>query len=75
MRNHSQSYKRLKCEICKSGTLTSIAKVSEDEYALALPPDWRLLWGTADKTLQFWCGECWKTFALTLDQDENPDGV
>lgn len=72
MRSHTQSYKRLKCEICGTGALTSVAKVNDDEYALALPPAWRLIWSKIEKQMQFWCDVCWETFALTLDQDENP---
>jgi hypothetical protein len=72
MHSHTQSYKRLKCEICNAKTITSVAKVGDDEYALALPPEWRILWSKTNQEMQFWCSECWEVFALTLEQDESP---
>lgn len=70
MRSFTKSFKRLKCDVCKTATLTSVAKTSADEYALALPPDWRLLWNKSEVELKFCCDVCWETIALTLDQDD-----
>jgi hypothetical protein len=68
MHRHTESFKRLSCDVCKRKTLTSVAKLDDDEYALSLPPEWRVVFSKLDKTLKFWCEECWETFALTLEQ-------
>ena len=67
MRSHTTSFKRLRCEICNKNALTSVARVDDDEYALALPDDWRIIWNKTSKKLQFWCDTCWETFALTFE--------
>lgn len=71
MRSNTTTFKRLRCEVCCTNELTSVARVNDDEYALALPSEWRILWSKSERKLQFWCGPCWATFALTLDLDDS----
>lgn len=71
MRSHTRSFKRLRCEVCNTSTLSSVARIDEDEFALALPENWRLIWNKLEKHLQFMCDVCWETFELTLEPDGN----
>ena len=70
MRSGTRTFKRLQCGVCNTTSLTSVAKVDDEEFAMSLPPEWRLLWSKGGKSLQFWCDECWNSFAVTLDYDD-----
>jgi hypothetical protein len=71
MRSRTSSFKRLRCEVCNASALTSVARIDDNEFALALPPDWRLIWNKLERSLQFMCDICWETFELTLEPDGN----
>jgi hypothetical protein len=59
------AYKRCKCDICGDQVLTQVARLDEDEFALEVPPDWRLIWN--GKQIRFRCPECWSFYAATLE--------
>jgi hypothetical protein len=71
MDSHTRGFKRLTCDVCAAKTLTSIARLNDDEYALALPPDWRIVYSKLDKKPKFWCDVCWSTFELTLEESSD----
>ena len=69
MRKDTTAFKRLRCEVCNGNGLTSVARIGDDEFALALPPGWRVVWSKDERKLRFWCDTCWETFELTLEAD------
>jgi hypothetical protein len=70
MRSHTSAFKRISCDLCKKKDLSPIAKLNEDEYAMTVPPNWRLVWDKAEKELKFLCGECWETVEMALESDD-----